>query len=412
MKLIRCTHKRPDWFQLPVDLIGDIAKRISHIEDFVSFGSVCKSWHSVTLDKNCRSGIRDLPWVMFPEEAMFAEEVLTDRNTFYSLSTKKTYYSHLPKILHELHSCLRISRFGWLMVREYMKTNLLNPLSRVRIQLPSLELEERFFNAVLSASPLSSTSHDNCIVMIINKYQDGLLFCRPGDNSWTTLEQDSMPRHSYGYGFCSIVYFKCQFYALTYDSELWICDVSIPRPKASKLMPDNVASPIEIHSMWLNGFFLVEVGDELLLVYQKMDRDLIGDIAKRVSHIEDFIKFGAVCKAWRSVTLERNCRSGIRDLPWLMSPTAFVTQRDIFFSLSTQKTYNINLPKNLRFCVQGSPFGWWIIRDYVNDEYQIYLLNPLSRVMIQLPPLEQSVSRAFLSSSPLSSSNHNYDRKE
>ncbi|KAF6140852.1 hypothetical protein GIB67_004924 [Kingdonia uniflora] len=283
-KIIRCTYELRDWLQLPGDLIGDIAKRISHIEDFVSFGSVCKAWHSVTLDKNCRSGIRDLPWLMFPGK------VKTDRDTFYSLSTKKTYYNRLPKILHELHSCLQVSPLGWLMVREYMnneyRTNLLNPLTRVRIQLPSME--EPFFNAALSASPLSSTSHDNCIVMIINSYQDELLFSRPGDNSWTTLEEDVMCGH--GYAFCSIVHFKCQFYALTYDSELWTCDVSIPRPRASKLTPDNVASPIIFCPLWLDASYLVEVGDELLLVHQQSNE------------IFELFKFDFTTKEWKKLT--------------------------------------------------------------------------------------------------------------
>ncbi|KAF6140853.1 hypothetical protein GIB67_004925 [Kingdonia uniflora] len=197
---------------------------------------------------------------------MFPEVVITDRKAFFCLESNTTYFVFLPKRLRELRLCLLVSPFGWLMVREYMnneyRTNLLNPLTRVRIQLPSLE--KLILQAVLSSSPLSSTSHGNCIIMVINNYENKLMFARPGGDNWTSLQEYGV-RKNYYY---SIAYFKGQFYALTWGRELWICDVSSPHPKATKLTPpDYVASP---RFVWWDAF-LVEVADELLLFVKLYD---------------------------------------------------------------------------------------------------------------------------------------------
>ncbi|KAF6146003.1 hypothetical protein GIB67_033362 [Kingdonia uniflora] len=111
--------------------------------------------------------------------------------------------------------------------------------------------------------------------------------------------------------------------------------------------------------------------------------------------------------------LEKNCRSGIRNLPWAMFPKEVPTDRDTFFSISTKKFYYLRLPPKMlhecSFCLEVSPFGWLIVQNYRNrsHEYTMNLLNPLTRVRIQLPPFNRLIRNTVLSSSPLPSRSHN-----
>ena len=41
-----------DWSELNSDLLVIFVKRINLIEDFLSFGTVCKSWHSLATKDN------------------------------------------------------------------------------------------------------------------------------------------------------------------------------------------------------------------------------------------------------------------------------------------------------------------------------------------------------------------------
>ncbi|KAF6146083.1 hypothetical protein GIB67_038060 [Kingdonia uniflora] len=145
-------------------------------------------------------------------------------------------------------------------------------------------------------------------------------------------------------------------------------------------------------------------------------------VAKRLlAHdLSDFLSFRGVCRNWRSVTIERHLYSGIPRSPWMMLAEQQGSDMRRFYSLSTEKSYNFDLPEADRRRCWGSPHGWLIT---FGLDLQIYLLNPLSLRVIWLPPqwtfqgekgkwippehlLVFFIGKAILSSSPTEGDNY------
>ncbi|XP_043716750.1 F-box protein At1g10110-like [Telopea speciosissima] len=115
--------------------------------------------------------------------------------------------------------------------------------------------------------------------------------------------------------------------------------------------------------------------------WSKLCNDILGLIVDQFSAIEDVVHFGAVCRPWRSVLAEKLHFSTIAD-PWLMLAEKEDNDNRGFYSLSTQKVYNLNLPEARgRKC--WSSCGWLIT---LGLDLEIHLLNPFSREQIRLPP--------------------------
>ncbi|XP_043704443.1 F-box protein At2g26160-like [Telopea speciosissima] len=108
--------------------------------------------------------------------------------------------------------------------------------------------------------------------------------------------------------------------------------------------------------------------------------DILGLIVDRFLAIEDIVRFGAVCRTWRSVSAEK-WRFSIA-YPWLMLAEKEDSDNRGFYSLATQMVYHLNLPKARgRRC--WSSCGWLITFGF---DWEIDLLNPFSGDKIQLPP--------------------------
>ncbi|KAF9616480.1 hypothetical protein IFM89_029777 [Coptis chinensis] len=116
--------------------------------------------------------------------------------------------------------------------------------------------------------------------------------------------------------------------------------------------------------------------------------DIIEVIGKRLDDIDDHVRFGAVCKTWRSLKI------GYKKsyTPWLMLPERDENNSDgeqvhnnnrKFVCLSSGKTFNVYLPECQGSRCFGSPFGWLLT---VGLDLNIHLLNPLTRVQLSLPP--------------------------
>ncbi|KAJ4837243.1 hypothetical protein Tsubulata_045751, partial [Turnera subulata] len=113
--------------------------------------------------------------------------------------------------------------------------------------------------------------------------------------------------------------------------------------------------------------------------------ELLHSISQRLPVYSDYLRFRAVCRAWRSST-PRTPHHLPAQLPWLLLPKSRRNQsRRAFFDLSA-RSYNLfHLPEiahNSRHC--GSSHGWLVILD---DSPSVLLLNPLTRAKVYLPPL-------------------------
>ncbi|PIA43349.1 hypothetical protein AQUCO_01900018v1 [Aquilegia coerulea] len=138
---------------------------------------------------------------------------------------------------------------------------------------------------------------------------------------------------------------------------------------------------------------------------------------KLLIHIQDYIRFGAVCRPWRFVYIEnhhRCCLRPPRRLPMLMIGSVD-PQTHSFYDIIDKKVYNSSLvtfSKNKGCC--SSSEGWLIKED---EKSIVHLINPFLSVNnnIELPVLpyleyegvnlDGFLIKAVLSANPLLSPN-------
>ncbi|KAF3616349.1 hypothetical protein FXO38_34598 [Capsicum annuum] len=143
---------------------------------------------------------------------------------------------------------------------------LLHPFSRTNIPLPSInglltsrseytikEIREHYIDqGILSANP--SDTSDYALVVVRHHFAM-MSFWRPGDLNWTKInfKNDNL---------YNVVYFKGQFYVLTFDLEVWVFDIAEPIVKPRLL----------VHQLSRSNnsrkFYLVEVSGALVIVTQ------------------------------------------------------------------------------------------------------------------------------------------------
>ncbi|KAK3026403.1 hypothetical protein RJ639_041415 [Escallonia herrerae] len=180
-----------NWSELLHELLIEIAKQITSIEDFVSFGAVCSSWYAAATRENFTRSSQ-IPWLMLAEVEEQQNESERWRQ-FFSLSSGRIFKVILP----EASEIRCVSSLGWLLTLGELKANLLHPLSRLQIQLPDLNTfqdydeHENFLldyvhRMVLSASPAATRDY---LVMVTHGFAASLGFWRPGDASWTAVDR-------------------------------------------------------------------------------------------------------------------------------------------------------------------------------------------------------------------------------
>ncbi|KAM3321591.1 hypothetical protein P3S67_002742 [Capsicum chacoense] len=155
-----------DWLELQHDLLLVIAKRINLIEDYLSFHTVCKSWHAVATKGNFNSDLPRVPWLML------AEVVDDDDRTcskFFSLYNGMVLKKRIPGAVGK--RCME--SMGWLITvgKDEGEMSLLHPFSAVQIELPHQNTTESYAlrrtfkpwtfisKAVLSANPCHTSDY-------------------------------------------------------------------------------------------------------------------------------------------------------------------------------------------------------------------------------------------------------------
>ncbi|KAK9273460.1 hypothetical protein L1049_018270 [Liquidambar formosana] len=118
--------------------------------------------------------------------------------------------------------------------------------------------------------------------------------------------------------------------------------------------------------------------------WSQLPDDLLKLIARQLHSIEDYVRFGAVCRSWHWIFLQKDC-SSYPKLPWMVLRREENSDICGFYSPFSDKVYNIHLPEIRGRRCWGSGHGWLVT---IGSSRDVNILNPFSRVQIPLPPLD------------------------
>ncbi|XP_049396959.1 probable F-box protein At1g65740 [Solanum stenotomum] len=269
-----------DWSELQYDLLVLIARHLNLIEDYLNFGTVCKSWHSVPTKNNFNNYLSRAPWLMIAEE---------DGNSirkFFSLYNGMILNKRIPKARRK--RCME--SMGWLIMvgEDEGEISMLHPFSGVQIELPHQNTTIDYhnhrtgwkmgfiFKAVLSANPSHTFDY---LLMVIEGNTRFLSFWRPGDIRWTrvTLQATNRMRTA----FFDLIYFNGQIYAVDYSGDLLVCDIAdVVSPQPTKyhivaqipLQPQDRREQLYIVESLGSLFVILRYGVQLRLPKDDCDR--------------------------------------------------------------------------------------------------------------------------------------------
>jgi Protein of unknown function (DUF295) len=115
--------------------------------------------------------------------------------------------------------------------------------------------------------------------------------------------------------------------------------------------------------------------------------DLLYVVSNKLGEITYFIRFRAVCKAWRLAVPLRDSPSF---LPWILVRQDATTNEDLqFYSPFSGKTYSISVPQASGKRLMGPTSGYFL--GYKYRDLSLSLLNPFTRKEIHLPPLKGEI---------------------
>ncbi|XP_078162770.1 F-box protein SKIP23-like [Carex rostrata] len=118
-------------------------------------------------------------------------------------------------------------------------------------------------------------------------------------------------------------------------------------------------------------------------------------ISEKVKSITDFVRFRAVCLPWRSASLPQPHHLPPQ-LSWLMIPYYPDPEHNrkddgirLFYDLWQSKMHKLHLPETSGKMCCASYRGWLVL--VATQGTEVFLLNPLTRARIHLPPFTTPV---------------------
>ncbi|CAL9022663.1 unnamed protein product [Prunus brigantina] len=120
--------------------------------------------------------------------------------------------------------------------------------------------------------------------------------------------------------------------------------------------------------------------------WQRVHEDIMEMIVRPLS-LRDRIRTGLACKSWNSVCMRGHIH-GAQEAPWLVLPQDPNCKYLSFTNLADGKVHKLRLPKPIhgsRF--YGSSRGWLIMIQEKRLNSTMFLFNPVSGALCQLPPL-------------------------
>ncbi|KAJ3688009.1 hypothetical protein LUZ61_017173 [Rhynchospora tenuis] len=118
-------------------------------------------------------------------------------------------------------------------------------------------------------------------------------------------------------------------------------------------------------------------------------------ISEKVKSITDYVRFRAVCSPWRSASFPKPRHHLPPQLPWLMLPYEQNPDDDdgthLFYDLWESKMRKLQLTETIGMMCCASERGWLLF--VATGGTELFLLNPITRARIQLPPFTIPVKR-------------------
>ncbi|KAJ4810492.1 F-box protein (DUF295) [Rhynchospora pubera] len=125
--------------------------------------------------------------------------------------------------------------------------------------------------------------------------------------------------------------------------------------------------------------------------WSSLPPEVLNLIAKKISEISDFVRFRTVCSSWRSSTPTSDLPP---QFPWILESYRHPYQPDLsFYSIPSNKIYNINAPRHLDKWLFRPLEGYMHARLFYPSDQDVFdpfnhrlsLLNPLNKHEIPLP---------------------------
>ncbi|XP_055830978.1 probable F-box protein At1g65740 [Solanum dulcamara] len=121
--------------------------------------------------------------------------------------------------------------------------------------------------------------------------------------------------------------------------------------------------------------------------WSEVEYDVLVEIAKRVREIDDFIRFGAVCKSWYRAAKKENFDSSSPQVPLLLMAADKDDDYRLFYSVTNHRIFaKIYLPQARGcVCLSTEQPGWLFTVQFTITTGDMMLLHPFSGTQIHLP---------------------------
>ena len=256
-----------DWANLgdgPAGLIAELALA-SDVADYVRFRAVCRPWRQCSPDP--RAGGLDVRFL--PRRWIMLDKALAGpcHHRFLNLSTGECIRMGLPELSKGEHRFLAVTPEGLLLLFDEPTTiaRLLNPLTRQLIDPPPIafvqggddcdepeEKEGPFVQAV-------GLTEDSTVAVSFF-YPMKLAFAKPGDDSWTVVNDGYID---------SALPFAGRFYCATYRGVMVLNTTSSDQQQPPRLiMVADLKKSFIYFSQMMDSLHLVDNGGELMLVHR------------------------------------------------------------------------------------------------------------------------------------------------
>ncbi|XP_042387332.1 F-box protein At2g05970-like [Zingiber officinale] len=259
------------WSEIPTDLLNLILSKLS-IRDLICSAAVCSHWSSV-VDKVRRSpGDQrpQIPWLV-PEEQFLINGKSNNRNNynFFSLAEGRVYDIPSPsRILKNVVG----SSHGWLITVGKASVQLLNPITRVHINLPKFPTVDgrnlEAVKAVLSSDPSSGGDYFVAFVFDCPSMEEEFLFLlNAEDKKWKMItigDYDYDDDYDYDYEYDDIAFHEGKLYAVLVSVELGEVIVAA----YDLIMPDSTPTwtpVVALPDIDVTFYFLCASSEDLLL---------------------------------------------------------------------------------------------------------------------------------------------------